>query len=198
MIKTAGGVKIPFPERIHEKYISGKDYIRFNISFEKLEPLFHDFLDGLNEPVFLILHVPLNQKQEEKLQTTEKRSIHSEILYLDGQTKKQITEILDTYGQLLFNDGMSKMGVASHNNGDEIFIQKYKVVAIYSKNIERYAFLMKKYNIEKTNRLITPWDTFSPEHPGRCNRVTFNDMDVYDVVEKLKEQGLYQSKIVED
>ena len=43
MIQTGAGVRIPFPERIHQKYIIEKDTIRFNISFEKLERLFVDF-----------------------------------------------------------------------------------------------------------------------------------------------------------
>ena len=198
MIQTAPGVKIPFPERIHEKYIIGKDYIRFNISFEKLEPLFRDFLDGLPEPLFLIVQVPLNQKEENQLRQGEERKIHSEVLYLDGQTKQQITETIDTFGPILFNDGMSRFGVASHSTGDEIFIEKYKIVDIYSKAIDRYVFLMNKYRIERTHSLITPWDTFSREHPGRCSKITMNHMDIYDVVEKLKERGMYRDKIVED
>ncbi len=198
MIQTASGVQIPFPERIHEKYIADKDYIRFNISFEKLEPLFRDFLDGLTEPLFLIVQVPLNQKEEDQLRQGEERKIHSEVLYLDGQTKKQVTDIIDTFGSILFNDGMSRFGVASHSTGDEIFIQKYKIVDIYSKAIDRYAFLMNKYRIERTRSLITPWDTFSHEHPGRCSKITMNHMDVYDVVEKLKERGMYRDKVVED
>jgi hypothetical protein len=198
MIRTAAGVQIPFPERIHEKYIIKKDFIRFNISFEKLEPLFRDFLDGLTEPIFLIIQIPLNQKEEVIIQKPEESNNHSEVLYLDRQTKKQITGILDAYGQILFNDGMSRFGVASHATGDEIFIQKYKIVDIYSKTIDRYAFLLKKYHIEKTLNLITPWDTFSRGHPGQCSKITVNNIDVYDVAEKLKEQGMYRAKIEED
>ena len=198
MIRTAEGVQIPFPERIHEKYIIKKDFIRFNISFEKLEPLFRDFLDGLTEPVFFIVQIPLNQKEEVIIRKPDEKSNHSEVLYLDGQTKEQITGILDAYGQLLFNDGMSRFGVASHATGDEIFIQKYKIVDIYSKTIDRYVFLLNKYHIEKTLNLITPWDTFSHEHYGECRRIKVNNMDVYDVAEKLKEQSLYRAKIEED
>jgi len=198
MIQTAPGVIIPFPERIHEKYILDKGYIRFNISFEKLEPLFRDFLDSLTEPLFLILHVPLNQKEEDQLRQNGEQKTHSEVLYLDGQTKQQITEIIDAFGPILFNDGLSQFGAASHATGDEIFIQKYKIVDIYSKAIDRYAFLMNKYRIERTHNLITPWDTFSQEHPGQCSRITMNHMDIYKVAEKLKERGMYRDKVVED
>ncbi len=125
MIQTGAGVRIPFPERIHQKYIIEKDTIRF-ISFEKLERLFVDFLNKLSEPVFLFVHIPLNQKEEEKLQKPgNKKAIHSEILYLDGQSREQIYEILAAYGWILFNDGISKFGVASHSSGDEIFVMKY-------------------------------------------------------------------------
>jgi hypothetical protein len=198
MIQTAAGIEIPFPERIHEKYILKEDYIRFNVSFPKLGRLFLDFLHNLPEPVFLIIEVPLNQKEEAQQQKPGENKTHSAVLYLDGQTREQIIDILKAYGPILFHDGISRFGVASHETGDELFIEKYKVVAICSKNIGRYVFLMHKYRIEKTHCLITPWDTFTPDHPGKCSKVTVNNMDIYGVVDKLKAQGMYRDKIVED
>jgi hypothetical protein len=197
MFHTASGVKIPFPERIEEKYTLSENWIKFNISFEKLEPFVEDFLISLYEPLFLIIHLPLNAKEEETLRR-KADSFHSEVLYLDGQTKKQIGGILDQFGELLLNDGMSQFGIASHKTGDELFIQKYKITNIYSKEIKQYIYLMDKYGISKTDHLLTAWDTFSQEHPGECSKVTIHKKDMYDVVELLKEQGMYRAKIVDD
>jgi hypothetical protein len=154
MFHTASGVKIPFPERIEEKYTLSENWIKFNISFEKLEPFVEDFLISLYEPLFLIIHLPLNAKEEETLRR-KADSFHSEVLYLDGQTKKQIGGILDQFGELLLNDGMSQFGIASHKTGDELFIQKYKITNIYSKEIKQYIYLMDKYGISKTYNLLT-------------------------------------------
>ncbi len=198
MFNTACGVKIPYPEKIEEKFVKLENAIRFNISFEKLESFVKDFINGLSEPLFLVIHLPLNEKEEKKLRTSESCPYHSEVLYLDGQTKQQILDILSLYGQILLNDGLSQFGIAAHKTGDELFIQKYKLVDIYCKDDNKYLPLLKKYGIEETIKLITVWDTFSHEHPGQCEIVTFNNQDIYDVVEELKAMGMYVGKVVED
>ena len=40
MFNTASGVKIPFPERIEEKYFIEENRIIFNISFEKAKAIY--------------------------------------------------------------------------------------------------------------------------------------------------------------
>ena len=79
-----------------------------------------------------------------------------------------------------------------------MFIQKYKLVDIYCKDDTKYLPLLEKYGIEETTKLITVWDTFSCEQPGHCEIVTFNNQNIYDVVEELKEAGMYVEKVVED
>lgn len=198
MFNTASGVNIPFPEKIEEKYTLNGNWIDFNISFEKLNFLFENFLINLCEPLFLFIYLTLLEDEEKELLENSSNSFHSEVLYLDGQTKKQICEIMDQYGEILLNDGMSQFGIASHKTKDELFIQKYKIVGIYSKEINKYIHLMDKYGISETNHLITAWDTFSQEHPGECSKVTINKRDIYDVVESLKEHGMYRAKIIND
>ncbi len=198
MFHTATGVKIPVPEKIEEKYILSESWIDFNISIEKLKPLVEDFLVNLCEPLLLFIYKPLSEKEEEELCEQGSGPFHSEVLYLHGQTKKQICEIMEQFGEILLNDGMSQFGIASHETGDEIFIQKYKIVSIYSKEIKQYLYLMDQYGISETDHLITAWDTFSQEHPGECSKVTIDEKDIYDVVELLKEKGMYRVKIVDD
>lgn len=198
MFAIATGVNIPFPELIEEKYTLDEKRLIFNISMEKLKPLINDFIINLCEPLFLFIYNPLLENEEKELRKKNSDSFHSELLYLDGQTKKQICEIIKLYGNLLLNDGLSQFGIASHESGDEIFIKKYKIVDIYSKNIIQYIHLMQKYSIKETNNLITAWDTFSREYPGECSKVIINNQDVYNVVEILKKKGMYRAKIVDD
>lgn len=198
MFNTALGVKIPFPDKIEEKYSLSENRIVLNISFEKLEPLIEEFLIDLSEPLFLFIHRPLKENEEKELRKNDFDSFHSEILYLDGQTKKQIIEIMSQFGEVLLNDGISSFGIASHETEDEIFVQKYKIVGIYSKDIEKYTQLMDKYGIGKTEKLLTAWDTFSQEHPSRCSRVVIDNKDIDDVVKALKEKGMYPAEIIEE
>lgn len=198
MFATATGVKIPFSELIEEKYTIDEKGLLFNISIEKIKPLIQDFILNLCEPLFLFIYAPLIENEEKELRKKNSDSFHSELLYLDGQTKKQIFEIITLYGELLINDGLSQFGIASHKSGDEIFIRKYKIIEIYSNDVKQYIHLMEKYSITETENLITAWDTFSRDFPGECSKVTVNNQNIYDVVEILKKRGMYRAKIVDD
>ena len=148
MFNTASGVKIPFPEKIEEKYTICEPWINFNISFEKLKPLIEDFLINLCEPLFLYIYNPLSKNEDKGLRKKDSDPFHSEVLYLDGQTQKQIREIIEQFGELLLNDGMTQFGIASHKTGDELFIRKYKIVSIYSNEINKHIYLMDKIIIQ--------------------------------------------------
>lgn len=196
MFQTAPGVTIPFPEKIAEEYqILNEGAICANISYEKLSAFVADFYQALPEPLFFVMQLALSIDEENKMGFEEIR--HQEVLYLDGQTLSQIDAIMNSYGQLLLSDGMSQFAIASHQSKDEIFIQKYKVVSIYSKSIEKHAPLLEKYKLRKTDALITAWDTFTHDHPGECRRICIEGMDAYDVADILKTRGMYRAKIID-
>ena len=94
-----------------------------------------------------------------------------EVWYLDGMTKKQLTMILDGYGELLCQDGLSAFAIGSLTTEEELFVQKYKVLSIYSETVERFEPLLRQFDVEKTPNLVTAWDTFSEAHPGSAERL---------------------------
>lgn len=196
MFQFATGVKISKPEEIKEGYQLFDEVIRANISFEHLAPIIEEFYASIEEPMFLAIHCPLNQSEEEKIKS-ENNTRHDEVLYLDGCTRIQIDNIFQTYGNLLLNDGMSQFAIASHKTRDEIFIRKYKVVDILGKNCVSFIPLLKKYGIAETKNLKTIWDTFTNDTPGECSRIYIDGKDIYNVVNELKEKGMYSAKIVE-
>ena len=195
MFQFASGVKISKPEEIKEGYQLFDEIIRANISFEHLSPIIKEFYVSIEEPMFLAIHCPLSQS-EEKVKSVSK-TVHDEILYLDGCTRMQIENIFQTYGNLLLNDGMSQFAIASHKTGDEIFIRKYKLVDILGKNRISFIPLLEKHGIVETKNLKTIWDTFTNDTPGECSRIYIDGKDIYNVVNELKEKGLYSAKIVE-
>jgi hypothetical protein len=197
MFQTAPGVTIPFPDKIFEEYqiYKGKS-ICANVSYEKLSALVADFYRALPEPLFLVMQLPLSIDEENKIGF--KQIFHQEVLYLDGQTQSQINTIMSSYGQLLLSDGLSQFAIASHKSHEEIFVQKYKVVSIYSEMPEKYANLLTKYGLHKTDHLITAWDTFSQDYPGKCLRICLEGLDAYNVADILKKQGMYRAKIIEE
>lgn len=196
MFQTAPGVTIPFPDKILEEYqiFEGKS-ICANVSYEKLSTLITAFYKSLPEPLFFVMQLPLSIYEENKMGFDE--ILHQEVLYLDGQTQNQIDIIMSSYGQLLLSDGLSQFAIASHRSHEEIFIQKYKLVSIYSKTPEKYSGLLTRYGLQRTKHLITVWDTFSQDYPGECRRICMEGLDAYNVADILKKQGMYRAKIIE-
>ena len=196
MFQTAPGVTIPFPEKIQEQFqVYEGQSIQANISFEKLKFLLTEFYQSLPEPLFFVLQLPLSIQEERQLGYD--KILHQEVCYLDGQTRNQIDSILNSYGEILLEDGISQFAIASHVNHEEIFIQKYKLTDLYSLSPRHFIPLLQRYGITETDYLFTVWDTFSQETPGECRRISMKGLDVYDIAERLKEQGRYRAKIIE-
>ena len=139
MFQTAAGVTVPFPEKLSEQYELDGNTITANLSFEKLSDFVHSFYAELDEPLFLAIHPDAES---------------DEVWYLDGMTKKQLTMILDGYGELLYQDGLSAFAIGSLTTEEELFVQKYKVLSIYSETAKRFVPLLKKYGMEPTGHLF--------------------------------------------
>lgn len=177
MFQTAAGVTVPFPDKLREQYQLDGDTITCNLSFEKLSDFIHAFYAALTEPLFLAIHPDAEQ---------------DEVWYLDGMTKKQLTMILDGYGELLLQDGLSAFAIGSLATEEELFVQKYKVLSIYSPRIGRFAKLLERFGVTRTDRLVTAWDTFSKEHPGEAQRLEIAGQTVPDMIRELQKIGMYK------
>jgi len=198
MFQTASGVTIPFPEKIHEEYQIYDTGFTLNLSFEKLKPFVDEFIEGLSEPLFLVLEFPLSQYEEEELRKSNTDSFHKKVCYLDGQSKVQIQEIMQKYGELLLNDGMSQFAVYSHGTMDGVYVQKYKIVSIYGPNPPQYLDFLHKYGVVETDKLLTVWNTFTHETPGEARTIKVDGIDCFQLFLELEKLGMYVAKIVED
>ena len=198
MFQTASGVVVPYPEKIREEFQLFEKSILINLSFEKLEALVNEFYGQLTEPLYFVLELPLTQQEEAKLRKDDTNPFHKKVCYLDGQSKEQVRAIMHKYGALLLNDGLSQFAIYSHVTKDGIYIEKYKVVSIFSNKPEEYIELLKKYGLTQTDKLFTVWDTFSHETPGIAERIELNGISIYEVYEELEKAGMYVAKIVPD
>lgn len=177
MFQTAAGVTIPFPDKLCEQYQLDGTTAICNVSFEKLPDLIRTFYAGLAEPLFLAIHPDAEQ---------------DEVWYLDNMTKKQLTTILDGYGELLLQDGLSSFAIGSLATEEELFVQKYKVLSLYSPDPSRLETLLERFEIPRTDTILTAWDTFSEQHPGMAQRLEIAGMTVPDMIADLQKIGMYQ------
>ena len=177
MFQTAAGVRVPFPEKLSEQYQLNGDTLTSNLSFEKLADFVRAFYAELDEPLFLAIHPDAES---------------AEVWYLDNMTKKQLTMILDGYGELLYQDGLSAFAIGSLATEEELFVQKYKVLSIYSPKISRFAKQLERFGVSRTSKLVTAWDTFSKEHPGEAQRLEIAGQTVPDMIKELKKIVMYK------
>ena len=177
MFQTAAGVTVPFSEKLAEQYRQEGDTLTANLSFEKLDSFVRAFYAAIDEPLFLAIHPDAESE---------------EVWYLDNMTRKQMTTVLDGFGELLYQDGLSAFAIGSLATNEELFVQKYKVLSLYSPQPARFAKLLEKHGVTRTDQLVTAWDTFSEAHPGVAERLEIGGMTVPDAIAELTKIGLYK------
>ena len=94
--------------------------------------------------------------------------------------------------EVWYLDGMTAFAIGSLTTEEELFVQKYKVLSIYSETAKRFVPLLKKYGMEPTGHLVTAWDTFSEEKPGAAERLEIAGQTVPDMIKELCKIGMYK------
>lgn len=188
MLEMVRGCQVPFPERLSQGYEMGERYTRLHLDAGKILRAVELFLESRRrELVFFILELPTNQAEEPE----PERALHKDIYYLDNLTRDQAMELLREYGELLAQDGMSAFGFGGQEVGDEIMVEKYNLVTLWSRRPVKFKPLLESLGLPEVEHLVTAGETFDQDHPGRCSLVTVNGVTVYDLPELLKDRGLY-------
>lgn len=195
MLSMVTGCQVPFPERLFEGYEMGTRYTRINLNRERIGEMVKRFLGSRRrELVFFILELPTNQAEEPE----PERVLHKDIYYLDNLTQAEALAVLEEYEELLTQDGMSAFGFGTQEVGDEIMVEKYNLVTLWSRRPVKFQPLLEEMDLPAVEKLTTAWDTFDRDHPGQTRMVTVDGLTVYDLPGKLKDRGLYFAERRED
>ncbi len=190
-LKLKIGSKVEFDSELYEGFQLEGNSIIANVSADKVNAVMRHFIAMHEEPLFFILELPTNQNDETETAPGVIETFHKDIYYIDGCSQAEALAIMSRVGNLLLHDGLSAFGYGCHESGDEIMFGKYNVLTIFSKHIKQYHDFFEKHDIEKTEHLITAWDTFSDDHPGISETYESNGKRVYDIPEQFKEWGIY-------
>ena len=70
-------------------------------------------------------------------------------------------------------------------------------MTICTKNVKSYVDFLRRFGINKTDKLVTAWDTFDLEHPGKCSRYVSKETGktIYDIPEMYKDYGMYLCEV---
>ncbi len=191
MLKMIRGCKVPFIDKLAQQYQVQEQGLIANVGADKIQEVFEHFITLQNESIFFILELPTNQNDEQRLREKENSSTHKDVYYIDGLNTQQALMILKKYGELLIHDGMCQFGFGVHDYSAEIMKNSYNIVTIWTQIPDRYQNFFEKHGIEKTDKLITAWDTFNYENPGQCHIVEVDGKCVYDLPKMLEEWGIY-------
>lgn len=185
------GCRVSDPSLLYEGYVRTETGYYANVNAEKMQTLLERFVKLHNEWCFIILEVPTRADEETAFTSDGTEPLHKDVYYLDGLTPESAVGFLKVYGEWFIHDGLSNFGFGIHSGGNEILLQKYNVVTIYTKTPEKYDTFFEKQGICEVPDLKTAWEFFTADSPGESFRYRHQGKDVYDLSAYLKQYGLY-------
>jgi hypothetical protein len=197
------GIQVADLNGIHESYsvtVTGEGYHVFtvNVSAENIHRVFCRLAAEVNEPAFLLLETGTHRDVEKQLRKNDTDPLHKDVYYLDGQKWTSAKSIIDSYSDLFVHDGQISFGFGSHKGHDEIFVGPYKIFTIFADEPTKYEAALVELGITKVQKLKTVWDNFTPDSPGQRAALADVTPTIWDMIEQLKQKGLYFAERRED
>lgn len=192
MLNLVKGHQVSLIENLFESFTKlTEHHLMANVHAEKILEIFQHFIVIHDEPLFFILELPVSIDREKVIAKNIIKESHKDVYYIDGCSREECLALLIRYGDLLVNDGLSKFGFGGHKSHDEIMLDSYNVVTIYSKELSKFNDFFEAHNIQFVEELVTAWKTFSKTSPGISEIYESNGKTVYDLPEELAEWGIY-------
>ena len=192
MLNLVKGHQVSLVENLFESFTKlTEHHLMANVHAEKILEVFQHFIVIHDEPLFFILELPVSIDREKVIAKNIIKESHKDVYYIDGCSREECLALLIRYGDLLVNDGLSKFGFGGHKSHDEIMLDSYNVVTIYSEELSKFNDFFEPHNIQFVEELVTAWKTFSKISPGISELYESNGKTVYDLPEELTEWGIY-------
>ncbi len=202
LFKLVKGNQVPNLDGIVEAYNIVKNensyVITINVSAERIEMVFECLCKLVRNPAFLLLEHGTNANVEKELRQSDTAPFHKDVYYLDGLNFETFSSTYHKYKELLIHDGEINFGFGAHYGTDEVFVGPYKIFTIFTDEPEKYVSALVWLNFPKVDRIKTVWDNFTSDTPGGRMTITNNGINIYDMVELLKKDGLYLAERRED
>lgn len=209
MFQMIKGASIPDVSKLREEYQVDEDTLSANVSAENILRVFETFLNRMreDEPLFLFIEVPCREDDELKLNPPQSekeyvfKATHKDVYYLDGYDRETMLGFLNSgIGELLINDGLVGFGFGSMESDVELGKYKYNVLTGYLNGQDSSCLseIFDELNIPRVPEIVTAWKQFSEATPGESRRYEFDGKSIYDLIEQLKELGLYKAETREE
>lgn len=198
MFNLIKGAKISENIVLKEEYEINGNWICANISAENIRKVIDQFVEIEKGNRFcLFIEIPANIAEENVIGMNEEGFYqldgkHMDVYYLDNITDEYVIYLLDKFGDIFINDGLSHFGILSQS-GREIGKYKYNVIKAYTRDdLLPLIKVFNSFDVPETANLVTAWDYFSQDNPGESELYKKDGKTIYNVVDELKEIGLYK------
>lgn len=200
---VANGCEVADLTGVHEGYSvrPADGYVAFtiNVSAPNIPATFLRLSALPQEPVFLTVEVGTHRDVEATLRKTPADPFHTDVYYLDGLSHDAARGVFRSYERLLTHDGGVKFGVGSHaTRHDEVFVDGYKVFAVYTVEPEKYRAALTTLGLREEPAIKTVWQTFTRESPGKRRVLSGGGKTIWEMVKELKGRGMYLAERRED
>ncbi|MCD7733107.1 MAG: hypothetical protein LUH56_06675 [Oscillospiraceae bacterium] len=175
-IKLIAGVSVG-ADSVRKEYKIEDGRLTLTLSAEDYKSFFRQAIAKFTEPMFFFIEVPDGDSDEY-------------LTYYLNCTVPVAKAILKRYGGILFSDGVIKFGFGSEA-GDEIYMQEFQRLDIYSNSLSKFEAIVKSLGYKNNPEATTIWDVLSDDNPGMRECVEVDDESFEDIVENLKDVGLY-------
>lgn len=179
--RLISGVFISDTSALKKEYRCESRTLKLSLSSDDYGRFFPAAVKKLTEPVFFFLEIP---GDNDRMLT----------YYLDNCTSPVAQAILKRYGGILYNDGVIRWGFGSHKTDDEIYMQEYQTLQIYSKNPQPYEKLLQDIGYVKNEKAVLAWSVLSESNVGECVNVESDGETYVDMVNNLIDAGMYPAK----
>lgn len=197
------GIHVADLTGVHEAFSvsvadDGYHVFTVNVSAQNTYSVFGRLASEVNEPAYLLLETGTHRDIEQQLRKSETDPFHKDVYYLDGLTWTDVKSVIETYAELFTHDGEINFGFGSHEGRDEVFVGAYKIFSIYADEPEKYESALSELGIAKVDCVKTVWDNFTQDAPGQRRALTDAKPTIWDMIDQLKEKGLYLAERRED
>lgn len=189
-IKLIHGIEFTGADKLKAEFKADGESLTLTLSAEDYSAFFQKASAALAEPLFFFAELPTDENgafgnnQDDEYKT----------YYLDNCTLPVIRAILKRYGGILYSDGVIRFGFGSHKTGDEVYMQEYQQLSVYSQNISAFIKIISSLGYAENAAASTLWDVISEDDPISGESVEFNGETAADMIDNLRELGLYQAE----
>ncbi len=188
-IKLIHGIEFSGADKLKAEFRQDGESLTLTLSAEDYPAFFPKAAGALAEPLFFFAELPAEESGITGGDDDEYKTY-----YLDNCTLPVIKAILKRYGGILYSDGVLRFGFGSHKTGDEVYMQEYQQLSVYSRNISAFKKIFSELGYYENPNALTLWDVISEDSPISGESVDCDGETAADMIDNLKELGLYEAK----